>query len=156
MRSRLDLLLSWPMEPRQLTQPSSPFIWPLRVYWEDTDAGGVVYHASYVRFFERARTEWLRASGIGQASLREAHGVIFVVHSMDLRFNQPARLDDLLEASVLVSEVRSASFKVSQSLHRSFDETRLVSANVRIACIDAERWKPHPIPDFLLQEIAKQ
>ena len=138
-----------------MTSRSSPFIWPLRVYWEDTDAGGVVYHASYVRFFERARTEWLRASGIEQAKLREQHGVIFVVHSMDLRFNRPARLDDLLDASVLVSELRSASFKVEQSLHQHADKTLLVSAEVRIACVDGERWKPHPMPEFLLQEISK-
>ncbi|MEP6882254.1 MAG: tol-pal system-associated acyl-CoA thioesterase [Dokdonella sp.] len=138
-----------------MSAQTDPFIWPLRVYWEDTDAGGVVYHASYVRFFERARTEWLRASGIEQTRLREEHGVIFVVHSMDLRFNRPARLDDLLEASVLVSEIRAASFKVEQSLHHHADETVLVSANVRIACLDAERWKPHPMPEFLLQEISK-
>ena len=138
-----------------MSAQTDPFIWPLRVYWEDTDAGGVVYHASYVRFFERARTEWLRASGIEQTRLREEHGVIFVVHSMDLHFNRPARLDDLLYASVLVSEIRAASFKVTQTLHRHADQTVMVSANVRIACLDAERWKPHPMPEFLLQEISK-
>lgn len=137
-----------------MTVPAAPFIWPLRVYWEDTDAGGVVYHASYVRFFERARTEWLRAKGIDQVRLRNEHGIIFVVHSMELRFLKPARLDDLLHATVQVSDVRSASFKVEQSLHPDADQVELlVSANVRIACIDAERWKPHPMPEFLLQEI---
>jgi acyl-CoA thioester hydrolase len=134
---------------------AAPFIWPLRVYWEDTDAGGVVYHASYVRFFERARTEWLRAAGIEQLRLREEHGVIFVVHSMDLMFKRPARLDDAVEASVLASEVRSASFRVEQTLLRSADGVELVSANVRIACLDGERWKPRPIPEFLFQEISK-
>ena len=134
---------------------NGPFIWPLRVYWEDTDAGGVVYHASYVRFFERARTEWLRAAGIGQQALREEHGVVFVVHGMDLRFIQPARLDDMLEASVSVTELRSASFKVEQSLRRTADERRLVDARVRIACLEVERWRPIPIPEFLLQEIAQ-
>ncbi|HET9032043.1 MAG TPA: tol-pal system-associated acyl-CoA thioesterase [Dokdonella sp.] len=139
-----------------MTAQDSPFIWPLRVFWEDTDAGGVVYHASYVRFFERARTEWLRAKGINQVKLREEHGVIFVVHSMDLRFSKPARLDDLLHATVIVNDVRSASFKVEQSLHPESDPSiLLVSANVRIACIDAERWKPHSMPEFLLQEISR-
>jgi acyl-CoA thioester hydrolase len=138
-----------------MTESVSPFIWPLRVYWEDTDAGGVVYHASYVRFFERARTEWLRAAGIEQLKLREDHGVIFVVHSMDLMFKRPARLDDALEASVLASEVRSASFRVEQTLYRSADGVELVSANVRIACLDGERWKPRPMPEFLFQEISK-
>ncbi|MGB0132939.1 tol-pal system-associated acyl-CoA thioesterase [Dokdonella sp.] len=133
-----------------------PFIWPLRVYWEDTDAGGVVYHAGYLRFFERARTEWLRAAGIGQQALREEHGVVFVVHGMDIRFNRPARLDDLLEASVVVTEMRSASFKVEQALRRSTEEPVLVDARVRIACVDHDRWRPCAIPEFLLQEIAKQ
>lgn len=135
--------------------PDTPFIWPLRVYWEDTDAGGVVYHAGYLRFFERARSEWLRASGIGQQNLREEHGVVFVVREMDIRFKRPARLDDLLGASVSVTEVRSASFKVEQHLRRQVDDTLLVDARVRIACLDAHRWRPRPIPEFLLQEIAK-
>src|SRR5690349_18850386 len=78
---------------------SSPvFAWPVRVYWEDTDAGGVVYHARYLHFLERARTEWLRASGFGQNDLKAGEGVVFVVHAMDIRFNAPARLDDLLTA----------------------------------------------------------
>lgn len=133
-----------------------PFIWPLRVYWEDTDAGGVVYHASYVRFFERARTEWLRAAGIGQQRLREEHGVVFVVHGMDIRFKRPARLDDLLEASVVVTELRSASFKVDQSLRRQGEMPDLVDARVRIACVEPDSWRPCAIPEFLLQEISKQ
>ena len=137
-----------------MTAQTAPFIWPLRVYWEDTDAGGVVYHASYLRFFERARTEWLRAAGVEQLQLRQQHGVVFVVHSMEIRFNKPARLDDLLHASVLVSDVRSASFRVEQHLHRPGGETSLVDARVRIACVDADRWKPRPIPEFLFQEIA--
>ena len=137
-----------------MTAQTVPFIWPLRVYWEDTDAGGVVYHASYLRFFERARTEWLRAAGVEQMQLRQQHGVVFVVHSMDIHFNKPARLDDLLHASVLVSDVRRASFKVEQHLHRPHGEASLVDARVRIACVDAERWKPRPIPEFLFQEIA--
>jgi len=138
-----------------MTTPSLPFIWPLRVYWEDTDAGGVVYHASYVRFLERARTEWLRAAGIEQRDLREKHGILFVVHGMELRFKRPARLDDLLEVNVRVSQARSASFKVEQSVRRCADQTLLVDAHVRIACLDAERWKPCPMPEFLFQEIAK-
>lgn len=132
-----------------------PFIWPSRVYWEDTDAGGVVYHAGYLRFFERARTEWLRALGIGQQVLREEHGVVFVVHGMDIRFNRPARLDDLLEASVVVTELRSASFKVEQILRRHAEEPVLVDARVRIACVEPQRWRPCAIPEFLLQEISK-
>jgi acyl-CoA thioester hydrolase len=131
------------------------FVWPVRVYWEDTDAGGVVYHAGYLRFFERARSEWLRAAGIGQQKLREELEIVFVVHSMDIRFNRPARLDDALHATVAVQELRSASFSVAQTLLRADDETSLVDASVRIACLDAKRWRPTPIPEFLLQEIVK-
>ena len=131
------------------------FRWPIRVYWEDTDAGGVVYHAGYLRFFERARSEWLRAAGIGQQTLREELGVVFVVHSLDIRFNRPARLDDSLIATVRVEALRSASFRVGQTLLPEGGGKSLVDADVRIACLDALRWRPRPIPEFLLQEIAK-
>ena len=134
---------------------SRPFEWPIRVYWEDTDAGGVVYHAGYLRFFERARSEWLRAAGIGQQSLREELGIVFVVHSLDIRFNRPARLDDSLSATVRVEELRSASFRVAQTLLPQAGGKSLVDADVRIACLDALRWRPRSIPEFLLQEIAK-
>src|ERR1700712_3834365 len=85
------------------------FSFPARIYWEDTDAGGVVYHARYLHFFERARTEWFRASGVSQQTLRDEAGVVFVVHRMDISFNAPARLDDLLTATVMGGERRSAS-----------------------------------------------
>lgn len=132
-----------------------PFAWPIRVYWEDTDAGGVVYHARYLHFLERARSEWLRASGIGQRQLRDDLGIVFVVHRMELAFNAPARLDDLLSATVLPIERRSASFTVGQELRREAESKPLVEARVRIACIDASRFRPRPIPDHLFQEMAK-
>lgn len=131
------------------------FAWPIRVYWEDTDAGGVVYHARYLQFLERARSEWLRAAGIGQQQLRDESGIVFVVHRMELAFNAPARLDDLLTATVLTDQCRSASFTVRQELRREPEPKALVVARVRIACLDAVRFRPRPIPDHLLQEIAK-
>ncbi len=132
------------------------FRWPVRVYWEDTDAGGVVYHANYLRYFERARSEWLRAAGIGQERLRAELGIVFVVHGMDIRFNRPARLDDALLASVRVEALRGASFEVDQTLVRVDKEAvSLVDARVRIACLDAARWRPRPIPESLLQEIVR-
>ena len=137
-------------------RPPRGFGWPVRVYWEDTDAGGVVYHAGYLRFFERARSEWLRAAGIGQNALREELGIVFVVHSIDIRFHRPARLDDALQATVAVDEMRSASFSVRQALLRDGEDAALVDARVRIACLDASRWRPRPIPEFLLEEIARQ
>jgi acyl-CoA thioester hydrolase len=130
--------------------PDSPtFAFPIRIYWEDTDAGGVVYHARYLHFFERARTEWLRASGIGQNELRERENVVFVVHAMELRFNAPARLDDLLAATVQLVERRSASFVVAQELRREPEARALVEARVRVACLDAARFRPRPIPEHL-------
>jgi len=131
------------------------FSWPVRVYWEDTDAGGVVYHARYLHFLERARSEWLRASGIGQQQLRDEAGIVFVVHRMELDFKAPARLDDLLIATVQTEECRSASFIVRQALRRETEPNVLVDAHVRIACLDAARFRPRPIPQHLLQEIMK-
>ena len=131
------------------------FAWPVRVYWEDTDAGGVVYHARYLHFLERARTEWLRASGFGQNDLKAGEGVVFVVHAMDIRFNAPARLDDLLTATVVPVERRSASFIVAQSLKREPEARALVEARVRVACLDAAEFRPRPIPEHLLDVIAK-
>ncbi len=134
---------------------TSPFCWPCRVYWEDTDAGGVVYHARYLHFLERARTEWLRALGHGQQQLRERDGVLFVVHRMELAFNAPARLDDALVASVEVVERRSASFTVRQTLRREGEAVILLDARVRIACLDAARFRPRPIPTHLIEEIVQ-
>jgi len=130
------------------------FAWPVRVYWEDTDAGGVVYHSNYLRFLERARSEWLRAAGIGQQQLQHEAGIVFVVHRMDLRFRRPARLDDLLTATVAPVDVRGARFSVVQRLLREPDRELLVEAEVHIACLDAASFRPRPIPDDILQEIA--
>ncbi len=143
------------IEPRAFAIPAFPFSIPVRVYWEDTDAGGVVYHARYLHFLERARTEWLRTGGHGQQQLREQAGIVFVVHRMELAFNAPARLDDLLIATVEPEDRRSASFVVRQTLWREPEPKPLVEARVRIACLDAQRFRPRPIPDHLLQEIAK-
>lgn len=128
------------------------FVWPVRVYWEDTDAGGVVYHAGYVRFLERARSEWLRTCGVAQQRLREEHGILFVVADMQLRFLAPARLDDELEVRVNTFTRRSASLVFSQCILRPADGATLIEAQVRAACIDAARYKPVRIPDFLLTE----
>jgi acyl-CoA thioester hydrolase len=135
--------------------PNSPiFAFPIRIYWEDTDAGGVVYHARYLHFLERARTEWIRAAGIGQSELRERENVVFVVHALEIRFNAPARLDDLLTATVQPIERRSASFVVAQTLKREPEARALVEARVRVACLDATGFRPRPIPEHLLDVIA--
>ncbi|WP_448098737.1 tol-pal system-associated acyl-CoA thioesterase [Luteibacter yeojuensis] len=122
----------------------SPFRWPVRIYWEDTDAGGVVYHANYVRFMERARTEWLRAQGIDQVVLRETTGLGFVVRDMHLDFHRPARLDDELLVTVAIKERRSASMLFDQEIVRG--DTPLVRAKVRAACVNLDTMRPAQIP----------
>ena len=126
--------------------------WPVRVYWEDTDAGGVVYHASYLRFLERARSEWLRARGVSQVEVRERDGVLFVVRDLSIDFVAAARLDDDLDVTIEACERRSASLSFVQCILRRADRTLLTRARVRAACIDAVSWQPRRIPENLLQE----
>ena len=123
------------------------FSWRLRVYWEDTDAGGVMYHAGYLRFLERARTEWLRARALGQRELREDLGVLFVVRGIDVEFDKPARLDDELDATVALAHRRGASLDLQQTLRRVPAGEILTHAQVRVACIDAQTWQPRRIPE---------
>ena len=130
---------------------TTPFHWPARVYWEDTDAGGVVYHARYLAFMERARSEWMRARGWGQDLLRARDDLVFVVRSMEIDFRAPARLDDQLQVSVRLLECRGASMMFSQRIER--DGALLVEARVRIAALRASDFRPRPIPDLLLTEL---
>ena len=133
---------------------TDPFQWSVRVYWEDTDAGGVVYHASYLRFMERARTEWLRAAGFEQDALRARHGVQFVVVEAHLAFRRPARFNDALKVSVEVREQGRASLLFHQDVRAAVGDV-LCSGDVRVACIDAKDFKPRPLPGELLTELAR-
>lgn len=119
----------------------------LRIYWEDTDAGGVVFYANYLKFFERARTEWLRALGHGQEQLRRETGAMFVVSDTAMRYRRPARLDDLLRITVHVSEVRRASITLAQQAWRG-DEL-LTEGTIRIVCVDAGTFQPRAIPNAI-------
>ena len=126
--------------------PIAPaFIWPIRVYWEDTDAGGVVYHASYLRFLERARTEWLRALGYGQDALREREGVLFVVRAMRLDFLKSARLDDELVVAVALAGRKHASFVMHQTI--MLGDALLLDAEVKVACVAAANFRPCALPE---------
>jgi acyl-CoA thioester hydrolase len=116
------------------------------VYWEDTDAGGVVYHAGYLRFLERARTEWMRAMAMGQDALRRSHGVVFVVRELSIAYDKPARLDDELDSTVQAVRLHSASMDIAQDVLRVADGITLARAQVRIACVDAEAFVPRRIP----------
>jgi len=127
------------------------FIHSLRVYWEDTDAGGVVYHAQYLSFLERARTEWLRARGIEQQGMREAEDLVFAVHSVQVEFLAPARLDDVLESRLVPTGLRGASFELAQELWR--DGQCLLRAGVKIACLHAGAFRPRPMPPWLVAAI---
>lgn len=128
------------------------FVWPVRVYWEDTDAGGVVYYANYLKFMERARSEWLRAFGFEQDALRDERGVVFVVRRVEIDYLSPARFNEQLEVSVTLHEAGRASLSVRQELMRG--TTRLAEAVVTLACVDAARFKPVKIPEPLLQVLA--
>ena len=122
-----------------------------RVYREDTDAGGVVYHAQYLAFLERARTEWLRARGKGQELLRREHDLVFAVRSMRIDFRKPARLDDALEVSVALRQCRRASLVIDQTIRR--DGELLVDAQVRVAALSAADFRPRAIPEPLYEEL---
>ena len=129
-----------------------PFSHALRVYWEDTDAGGVVFYANYLKFFERARTEWLRALGFSQQRLREETGAIFVVGSTELRYLRPARLDDELRVTVQLQQAGRATMLIDQQAWRG-DEL-LAEGRIRIGCVDQGTFRPRRIPDFILQAVS--
>jgi len=129
------------------------FSWPVRVYWEDTDAGGVVYHAAYVRFYERARTEWLRSRGIVQSSMASELGVLFVLYRMVVQFKRPARLDDLLEVRLRLCSLSRTRMVIDHDLHLAADGTLLGQATAEVACIKADSFKPRSIPPDIVKEL---
>jgi len=126
------------------------FTFPVRVYWEDTDAGGVVYYASYLKFLERARSEWLRALGVDQVRLMRDERLQFVVVEANVRYHRPAKFDDQLVVSVTLESLRGASIAMGQEVRRGTE--LLVSAMVRAACLDADSLKPRPLPKALQQK----
>ena len=126
-----------------------PFSWPVRVYWEDTDAGGVVYHASYLRFFERCRTEWLRSLGFAQERVRHELDRVFAIRSMHTDYLRASRLDDELDVRVEEVRVGTASLDFRQTILRKGEAEPLARANVRAACLIASTFKPTRLPaDF--------
>jgi acyl-CoA thioester hydrolase len=123
---------------------------PVRVYWEDTDAGGVVYYASYLKFLERARTEWLRALGVDQVRMMRDERLQFVVVEANVRYHRPARFDDELLVTVTLDSMRGASVVMGQEIRRGGAAGELlVTATVRAACLDAVTLKPRPLPGAL-------
>ena len=129
-----------------------PFAHTLRIYWEDTDAAGVVFYANYLKFFERARTEWLRALGVGQHILREQSGAVLVVTDTRVRFRRPARLDDELIVTVRLRRASRATMLIDQQALRARE--LLAEGEIRIACVDAGTFKPRRIPSSVCALLA--
>ena len=136
------------------------FRFPVRIYWEDTDAGGIVFYVNYLKFFERARTEWLRAAGVGQQQLRELTGGMFVVSDAQLRYHRPARLDDELIVTAQLQETGRASLTIGQQAllkPEQMTDSRpvlLCEGTIRIGWVDATTMRPARMPGFLLEQLS--
>lgn len=141
-----------------MDNPSS-FQWPIRVYWEDTDAGGIVFYANYLKFFERSRTEWLRSLGIEQHALRAQTGGMFIVSETSVRYLQPSRLDDELIVTAKLQEKGRASLIISQQVFlknkvsAASSTTLLCEATIRTGWVDANSFKPARIPTSILDSL---
>lgn len=136
----------------------SAFSWPVRVYWEDTDGGGVVYYANYLRFLERARTEWLRSCGFSQQALAADPGIIFPVVNVTIQYRRPARLDDQLLISCEARSQGASAIRFAQRISRrvadlSADAQTLAEAEVRVVCVDAGTFRPKRLPSFLISAL---
>ena len=134
---------------------TAPFVFPIRIYWEDTDAGGIVFYANYLKFFERARTEWLRSLGIQQQVLKEESGGMFVVSETQIKYFSPARLDDLLEVTARTAEAGRASLVLAQQAWLTIDGERklLAEGTIRIGWVDRNTLKPGRIPAAILEAL---
>lgn len=135
-------------EPKQ-----QPFVWQLRVYYEDTDAGGVVYHANYLNFFERARTEFLRARGIHQETLRHKHNLLWVVLDIQVYFRQAAKMDDELQVTAEPTWVKGVRVGFQQRMSRMADGVELAIAELSVAMLHADSLKPARMPAWLQSEL---
>ena len=131
--------------------PAAHFHHPVRVYWEDTDAGGIVFYANYLKFFERARTEWLRALGHSQQEMVDTTGCMFVVQDTHVRYLKPARLDDWLVVTVDVRERGRASLRIAQQAWCG--DRLLAEGEIRIGCVERATMKPHRIPGPIFEAI---
>ena len=125
------------------------FSWPVRVYYEDTDAGGVVYHSNYLNFMERARTEWLRALGFEQTDLRDNLQIVIVIHSLQIAFKKPAKFNDLLTVKCHLTKLGNSSWHCAQTILR--DDEVLIEAQVKAAFVNTQTFKPTRIPAAILQ-----
>ena len=140
-----------PARARQGLDRPADFRLAIRVYWEDTDAAGIVFYANYLKYFERARTEWLRSFGLEQERLRAESGVAFVVTETTLRYFAPARLDDMIDVTVHTERLGQASLVVTQQALRG--DHVLVEGTIRVGCVDLGTFRPRRVPDDILSKI---
>ena len=140
---------------RPTLAPQQAFCWPVRVYWEDTDAGGIVFYANYLKFFERARTEWLRSRGVEQRAVRERTGGMFVVSDTRLRYHLPARLDDELFVTAWASETGRASMTIQQQALLKTPNGNVLSCegSIRVGWVDGVSYRPARIPPSILEKL---
>ncbi|MGQ0658864.1 MAG: tol-pal system-associated acyl-CoA thioesterase [Chromatiales bacterium] len=139
--------------PRTRATPTAEFVWRVRVYYEDTDAGGVVYYANYLRFMERARTEWLRQLGFEQDQLLERDRIVFPVRRAVVDYVKPARFNDQLEVRTRIAALGRASIDFEHEIMRDGGRA-LCRARVSVVCVDAGSFRPRPIPDPILAQIS--
>ncbi|MGH8530880.1 MAG: tol-pal system-associated acyl-CoA thioesterase [Nevskiales bacterium] len=131
------------------------FSWPARIYYEDTDASGVVYHANYLRYFERCRTEWLRAVGFSQERLKNELAVAFTIADLHVKYLIPARLDDQIQIQLSIAHVGRASLRFEQTISRLADDQILATGQFRAACVDMRGFRPCAVPAEVLKEIQR-
>lgn len=134
-----------------MSNPTGQFKWPVRVYYEDTDGGGVVYHANYIKFMERARTEWLRYLGFEQTELRKNSGVLFVVRGLKMQYRRPANFNDELVVVTRLLKTGRSLLEFEQVIERNEGQAteQLTQAVVEVVCVEANQFKPVSIPDSI-------
>ncbi len=134
-------------------KPAAEFVWPVRVYYEDTDAGGVVYHATYLRFLERARTEWLRSLGFEQDRLAAGEGAVFAVRRVEIDYVSPARFNESLEVTASLARLGRASLEFDQRIRRQENGAELCRARVSVVCVGSADFRPRAIPQAIRREL---
>lgn len=130
------------------------FFWPVRVYYEDTDSGGVVYHTNYLKYMERTRTELLRSHGFEQDQLKEQENIIFAVRNINVDYLKPALFNDLLQVGVMIKRLGPASINFAHTITREVDDILLCQAEIKIACLMADSLRPCPIPENIVRTIS--
>ena len=141
------------MSAQKTNGPQVEFSWQVRVYYEDTDAGGVVYYANYLKFMERARTEFLRSLGFEQDQLKQEQGIIFAVHSLSAQYKKPAVFNDELIVNTKITDLGRASLTFTQTVSRISDNTDLCEAEVKVACLKAEKFAPSVMPKQIIDAV---